>query len=110
MNLRASVQHGRDQGNSYTSSDVASQVHQAGSGIVFVAGQESVGSRVNGDKQKRHARGLEDAGHGDGAEVHVQVKAGHMEQRTGEHYQAEDQQPSRAIAREQESDQGQQQA
>ncbi len=46
---------------------------------------------------------------GHGPEIHVQVEPGHVKQRKREHDQAKQQQPARAVAREQKSHQRQQQ-
>ena len=99
MGLAAPVEHGSDQGNPDTSAHVARQIHQAGSSVVLVARQERVRRRVDGDEQERHAHRLEDACHHGGAKIDFQVKVGHVKQRSGQHDQAEQQQPARAVAR-----------
>ena len=59
MNLGAARQHGGDEGNADAAADVAREIDQAGSGVIFSGRQKSVSGGVDGHEKKCEAHGLE---------------------------------------------------
>ena len=104
VHLGTAIEHGRDEGNTDAASDVAGQIHQSGSRIVFLPRQVRIGCRINRYEEECQPCCLNHARNDHRAEVNLQVEVRHVEQGEGKNAQANHKKPAGVVLRQQVTD------